>query len=88
MDRRLAELRNLNEFATRGRVKSQRGGTGDVPIKRVVDWPQNFILTGTQKPGPLMMNLVLLNGWRDSLDVYRKKSKSVTGHPCWTILAT
>ena len=27
VERRLAELRNINEFATRGRVKSQRGGS-------------------------------------------------------------
>ena len=52
MDRRLAELRNLNESATRGRVKSQRGGPGEISVKRVVDWPQNFILTGTNKTRP------------------------------------
>ena len=49
VDRRLAELRNLNESATRGRVKSQ---WGVLVIKRVVDWPENFILTGAQKTRP------------------------------------
>ena len=39
VDRRLAELRNLNESATRGRVKSQRGDPGEISVKRVVDWP-------------------------------------------------
>ena len=52
VERRLAELRNINEFATRGRVKSQRGGPGEISVKRIVDWPQNFILTGSQKTRP------------------------------------
>ena len=48
----LAELRTLNESATKGRVKSQRGGPGDIFVKKSVDWPQNFILTGNQKTRP------------------------------------
>ena len=50
----LAELRNINEFATRGKVKSQQGGPGDILVKQIVDWPQNFILPAVRKPGPLM----------------------------------
>ena len=34
--RQLAELRNINKFDT-GRVKSQRGGPGEILVKRVVD---------------------------------------------------
>ena len=49
---RLAELRNINEFAKQGRVKSQRGGPGEISVKRIMDWPQNFILTGSQKTRP------------------------------------
>ena len=45
----LAESRNLNETATKGRVKSQRGGPGEVFVKKSVEWPQHFILTGTHK---------------------------------------
>ena len=52
VEKRLTELRNLNESASRGRVKSQRGGPGEISVKRVVDWPQNFILTGTNKTRP------------------------------------
>ena len=52
VDRRLAKLRNLNESATRGRVKSQREGPGEIWVKRVVDWPKNFILTGANKTRP------------------------------------
>ena len=52
VEKRLVELRNLNESATRGRVKSQRGGPGEISVKRVVDWPQNFILMGTNKTRP------------------------------------
>ena len=48
----LADLKNLNEAATRGRVKSQRGGPGEITVKKSVDWPQNFILTGTHKTRP------------------------------------
>ena len=52
VDKRLAELEKLNETATRGRLKSQRGGPGDFSVKRMVDWPQNFILTGSRKTRP------------------------------------
>ena len=48
VDKRLAELEKLNETATRGRLKSQRGGLGNFLVKRMVDWPQNFILTSWQ----------------------------------------
>ena len=49
VDKRLAELAQMNETATKGRLKSQRGGPGDITVKRIVDWPQNFILTGSRK---------------------------------------
>ena len=52
VDKRLAELAQLNESATKGRLKSQCGGPGDVTVKRVVDWPQKFILTGSRKVRP------------------------------------
>ena len=52
VEKRLPELRTLNESATKGRVKSQRGGPGDIFVKKSVDWPQNFILTGNQKTRP------------------------------------
>ena len=52
VEKRLADLKNLNEAATRGRVKSQRGGPGEITVKKSVDWPQNFILTGTHKTRP------------------------------------
>ena len=52
VEKRLAELRTLNESATKGRVKSQRGGPGEIFVKKSVDWPQNFILTGNQKTRP------------------------------------
>ena len=37
--KRLAELRNLNETATKCRVKSPRGGPSEVLVKKSVDWP-------------------------------------------------
>ena len=52
VEKRLVELRTLNESATKGKVKSQRGGPGDIFVKKSVDWPQNFILTGNQKTRP------------------------------------
>ena len=52
VEKRLADLKNLNEAETRGRVKSQRGGPGKITDKKSVDWPQHFILTGTHKTRP------------------------------------
>ena len=59
VDKRLSELALLNESATKGRSKSQRGGPGDVTVKRVVDWPQNFILTGSRKVRPSYDDLTM-----------------------------
>ena len=56
--RRLAELKNVNEMAIRGRIKSQRGGPGDVTVKKLVDWPQDFILTGAHKTRPTYAQLL------------------------------
>ena len=33
VEKRLTELRNLNESASKGRVKSQRGGPGEIFVK-------------------------------------------------------
>ena len=59
VDKRLAELERINETATKGRNKSQRGGPGEVSLKRMVDWPQNFILTGSRKNRPTYDDLTL-----------------------------
>ena len=58
-DKRLAELAKLNESATKGRLKSQRGGPGDVMVQKIVDWPQNFILTGNRKVRPTYDDLTM-----------------------------
>ena len=42
VEKRLTELRTLNESATKGRVKSQRGGPGGIFVKKSVDWPPKF----------------------------------------------
>ena len=52
VERRLTEPKNVNEMATRGRLKSQWGGPGEVTVKKLIDWPQNFILTGAHKTRP------------------------------------
>ena len=52
VEKRLTELKNLNESANKGRVKSQRGGPGEIFVKKSIDWPQHFILTGTHKTRP------------------------------------
>ena len=59
VDKRLAELTQLNKSATKGRLKSQHGGPGDVTVKKVVDWPQNFILTGSHKVRPSYDDLTM-----------------------------
>ena len=52
VEKHLAEVHTLNEAGSKGRVMSQRGGPGDIFAKKSVDWPQNFILTGSQKTRP------------------------------------
>ena len=52
VEKRLAELRTLNDTASKGRGKFQRGGPGDIFVKKSGVWPQNFILTGSQKTRP------------------------------------
>ena len=59
VERRLADFKNLNEAATKGRVKSQRGGPGEITVKKSVDWPQHFILTGTHKTRPTYDDLTI-----------------------------
>ena len=46
VDRRLKHLAELNEA---GKLKSQRGGSDTVWVKKQVPWPQNFILGGSNK---------------------------------------
>ena len=46
MYRRLEELKQLN---SQGKYKSQRGGNEVVWCKKEVPWPQNFILSGSNK---------------------------------------
>ena len=58
--KRLIELRYFNESANKGRVKSQRGGSGESFVKKSVDWPQHFILTGTDKTRPSYDDLTII----------------------------
>ena len=46
VDRRLKHLAELNEA---GKLKSQRGGSDTVWVKKQVPWPQNFVLGGNNK---------------------------------------
>ena len=41
------------------KVDSNRGGPGDITVKRIVDWPQNFILTGSRKTRPSYDDLTI-----------------------------
>ena len=40
-------------------MKSQRGGPGKIPVKKVVDWPQHFILTRNRKSRPTYDDLTV-----------------------------
>ena len=60
VERRLAELKNANEMATRGRLKSKRCGPGDVTVKKLIDWPQNLVLTGAHKTRPTYDDLTII----------------------------
>ena len=77
VEKRLTELRNLNESANKGRVKSQRGGPGEIFVKKSVDWPQHFILTGTHKT-------LLPSGCPDLYGACKRKSQNITKHACLT----
>ena len=59
VEKRLTELKNLNESANKGRVKSQRGGPGEIFVKKSIDWPQHFILIGTHKTRPSYNDLTI-----------------------------
>ena len=63
VDRYIRHLTNLNEA---GKLKSQRGGSDTIFVKRQVPWPQNFVLGGgggvTIKVGCLMTILIGVNG--------------------------
>ena len=46
VDRRIRHLTDLNEA---GKLKSQRGGSDTIFVKKQVPWPQNFVLGGNIK---------------------------------------
>ena len=44
-----SRLRELNSLTDKGKFKSQRGGSETVWVKKEVPWPQNHILSGSNK---------------------------------------
>ena len=53
VDARFVELHNAQGLqSTSGKLKSQRGGKAEVPIKRFVAWPQHYVLIGSDKRRP------------------------------------
>ena len=56
VDARLKEYQGV-EPGNSGKLRSQRGGNTDVPIKRYVAWPQNYILVGPDKSRPTFDSL-------------------------------
>ena len=76
VDKCLAELERVNETATKGRNKSQHEGPGEVSVKRMVDWPQNFILTRSRKNTPTYDDLTLTQ-WVARLVRRRSQRKPV-----------
>ena len=67
----MADLKYLNETPTKGRVKSKRGGPGEITVKKSVDWPQHFILTGTHKTRAKCDNLTITQWFPVSYVVFR-----------------
>ena len=45
----VARIRDLQTATEKGKLKSQRGGSETVFVKKEVPWPQNFILGGSNK---------------------------------------
>ena len=60
VEKHLAELRTLNETASKDRIKTQCEGPGDIFVQKSVDWPQNFILRGSQKTSPTYDDLSII----------------------------
>ena len=53
VDVRFAELHNAQvATSSLGKLKSQRGGASDEPIKKFVAWPQHYLLVGKDKARP------------------------------------
>ena len=53
VDNRVRELHQLHDLNITGNFRSQRvGGTGDILVKKRVQWPQNYVLTGLSKTRP------------------------------------
>ena len=81
VEKRLTELRHLNESASKGRVKSQRGGPGEIFVKKSVDWPQHFILTGTHKTRPSYDDLTITQ-WVSGFVRCMQEEKSEQNRTC------
>ena len=52
VDDRLNDYQGSQAVAQTGKLRSQRGGNNNVPIKKLAPWPQNYILTGPTKGRP------------------------------------
>ena len=53
VDARFVELHNAQVLSSStGKLKSQRGGLTDVPIKKFVAWPQHYVLIGPDRRRP------------------------------------
>ena len=50
-------------------MKSQRGGPGEIPVKKVVGWPPNFILTRNRKSRPTYDDLTITQ-WVSGCKMY------------------
>ena len=81
VEKHLTELRNLNESANKGKVKSQRGGPGEIFVKKSVDWPQHFILTGTHK-NRLSYDDLTITQWASGLVWCMQEEKSEHNKAC------
>ena len=74
-------LRNLNESANKSWVKSQRGDLGETFVKKSVDLPQHFILTGTHKT-QLSYNDLTITQWVSGFVWCMQEEKSEHNKAC------
>ena len=52
----------MGATALAGIIHSQKvGGTGDIFVKKRVQWSQNYVLTGPSKLGPAIILVILLS---------------------------
>ena len=71
-------LQELSTHSDKGKFKSQRGGSETVWVKKEIQWPQNHILSGSNKGRPSYDSLSLCQWVAGFASIIRDESDSTT----------